>query len=179
MISLHSMSAFLLTVVAVTVLGQNKPVSTVAKVDLSRYVGLWHEIAKIPNSFQRKCTCNTTASYMMRDDGRIEVVNRCEKSDGTWSQAKGVARVVDELSNAKLQVSFVNLVGYYLFWGDYWIIGLDEHYQYAVIGHPNRKYGWILSRKTELTDVEKKSVLQILTDQGYNPDRFEWTIHKP
>lgn len=31
------------------------PLRTVAQVDLSRYLGRWYEIARLPNSFQKKC----------------------------------------------------------------------------------------------------------------------------
>lgn len=150
----------------------NQEMQTVDQVDLGKYVGLWYEIAKIPNPFQKMCTGNTTAQYTLRKDGKMDVLNRCMKNDGSYTQAKGIAKVVNTNTNAKLKVSFVRLLGISLFWGNYWIIGLDENYQYAVVGEPSRKYGWILSRKQELSPEQWKAVNQILTDQGYNPDTF-------
>ena len=70
----------------------NPPV-TVDHVDLQRYVGLWYEIAKIPNRFQKKCVRGTTARYSIRSDGNIDVVNSCVTKDGTVSEAKGLAKV--------------------------------------------------------------------------------------
>ena len=67
-----------------------RPVKTVDHVDLERYAGLWHEIAKIPNRFQKKCARATTAEYTLRDDGRITVLNRCVKADGETDSAEGV-----------------------------------------------------------------------------------------
>ena len=118
------------------------PLEPVAHVDLSRYLGTWYEIASFPQSFQRGCTA-TTATYTLRDDGQIDVVNRCRKGspDGPEKVAHGRARVVDRSSNAKLEVSFFRP-----FWGDYWIIDLGADYEYAVAGHPGRDYLWILSR---------------------------------
>jgi apolipoprotein D and lipocalin family protein len=145
---------------------------TVSHVDLNRYVGTWYEIAKIPNPFQRKCAMNTTATYSLRSDGRIEVVNRCVEADGSENIAKGVAKVVDTVSNAKLEVSFVRILGLQLFWGDYWIIGLDKDYKYAVVGTPSRKYGWILGRAPQLSKVEMDTINDILRTQGYNPNDF-------
>jgi apolipoprotein D and lipocalin family protein len=84
---------------------------------------------------------------------------------------------VDKQSNAKLKVSFVKILGLQLFWGDYWIIGLEEKYSYAVIGGPKRKYGWILSRKTGLTNEEWHAVESILNQQGYDIKRFVRTRH--
>jgi apolipoprotein D and lipocalin family protein len=145
---------------------------TVSHVDLNKYIGTWYEIAKIPNPFQRKCAMNTTATYSLRDDGEIEVTNRCVESDGSENVAKGVAKIVDPATNSKLEVSFVRILGIQLFWGDYWIIGLDSDYRYAVVGTPSRKYGWILSRTPTLSQKDMDSVNQILRDQGYDPKDF-------
>jgi apolipoprotein D and lipocalin family protein len=145
---------------------------TVDSVDLSRYVGTWYEIAKIPNSFQSKCARNTTATYTLRSDGDIDVLNRCEESDGSENVAKGIAKVVDRKTNAKLEVSFVRILGIQLFWGDYWIIGLDSNYRYAVVGTPSRKYGWILSRTPTFSPDDMKVVRDVLRREGYDPGSF-------
>ena len=150
----------------------HQKMQTVDQVNLEKYIGLWYEIAKIPNPFQKMCTGNTTAQYTLREDGRIDVRNRCMQKDGSYTQANGIAKIVDANTNTKLKVSFVRLLGISLFWGDYWIIGLDENYQYAVVGEPSRKYGWILSRNPELSQIQREEANQILMDQGYNPDRF-------
>lgn len=155
---------------------QNEPI-TVDAVDLNRYVGLWYEIAKIPNRFQSKCERNTTAQYTLREDGNIDVVNRCVDENGEIVEAKGIAKCVDTVSNAKLKVSFVRIIGISLFWGNYWIIGLDEEYRYAVVGTPDREYGWILGRKPELSPVDMDRVFAILREQGYHPEDFEMTLH--
>src|SRR5512141_3275960 len=107
---------------------------TVQRVDLGRYVGTWYEIANFPQSFQRGCT-GTTATYTLREDGDIDVLNRCRKGslDGEEKSALGRARVVDRSTNAKLEVGFFRP-----FWGDYWIIDLSDDYSYAVVGHPGR-----------------------------------------
>jgi len=154
------------------------PPAIVERVDLQRYAGLWYEIAKIPNTFQRKCAGRTTAQYELREDGKIGVVNQCIKSDGKAIEAKGIAKIVDTITNAKLKVSFVNLLGWRLFWGDYWIIGLDENYRWAVVGHPQRKYGWILSRTPTLEKPKLEAVFKLLREQGYDPNNFELTHQK-
>ena len=134
-------------------------VQLVEQVDLNRYVGLWYEIAKIPNRFQKQCVKNTTAQYAIRSDGRIDVVNRCMKENGFFDEAKGIAKIVD------------------LFWGNYWIIGLDNDYQWAVVGEPTRKYGWVLGRSTALSDNQWENVHAVLLKNGYNPDDFVKTEH--
>jgi len=156
---------------------QASPPATVEQVDLQKYVGQWFEIAKIPNWFQRNCARNTSANYSLRDDRRIDVVNRCEDEDGDTDAAAGIARVVDTQSNAKLEVSFFKLFGMSLFWGDYWILDLGEQYDYVVVGTPSRKYGWILSRSPELEDKTLQTIYTRLRVAGYDPDVFVMTPH--
>ena len=140
------------------------PLQTVQQVDLKRYLGQWYEIARYPNRFQKGCL-ESSASYALRDDGDIEVLNRCKDSeDGRQRQAKGHAWVVDSVSNAKLKVSF-----FWPFRGDYWIIELGREYEYAVIGTPNRKYFWILSRARTMDDTLYAAILQRAKQQGFDP----------
>ena len=123
-------------------------VRTVPAVDLDRYAGDWFEIARYPNRFQRACAGEVRASYARRPDGRIDVVNRCASADGSIIEARGIARVVDTETRAKLKVRFAPAVLSFLpfVWGDYWIIGLGDDYTWAVVGTPDRKYLWILAR---------------------------------
>jgi len=148
---------------------------TVPQVDLQRYAGLWYEIAKIPNRFQKKCAGHTTAEYTLGDDNKIKVVNRCVKEDGSVEEIEGIAKVVDPVSQARLKVSFFRPLGISLFWGDYWIIGLGQDYEYAIVGTPNRKYGWILSRKPQLSKDKLEDIFQQLREQGYRPEDFQMT----
>jgi apolipoprotein D and lipocalin family protein len=148
---------------------------TVPQVDLQRYAGLWYEIAKIPNRFQKKCAGHTTAEYTLRDDNKIRVVNRCVKEDGSVEEIEGIAKVVDPVSQTRLKVSFFRPLGISLFWGDYWIIGLGQDYEYAIVGTPNRKYGWILSRKPQLSKDKLEDIFQQLREQGYRPEDFQMT----
>jgi len=149
------------------------PVRTVAAVDLDRYLGLWQEVAKIPNRFQKQCVRGTTAEYSRREDGRINVVNRCVEKDGRTDEARGVARIVDVASRARLEVSFVSFLGWRPFWGDYWILGLDEGYQWAAVGTPDRKFGWILARSRTLDGATLERIFTILERNGYARSEFQ------
>jgi apolipoprotein D and lipocalin family protein len=155
-----------------------KSPTTIKSVNLEKYAGLWYEIARLPNRFQEKCARNTTAEYSLRQDGLIDVVNSCTKENGEVIKARGVAKVVDKDSNSRLKVSFVNLLGLQLFWGDYWIIGLKEDYRYAIVGEPSRKYGWVLSRTPKMTPVEWAEARMILMNKGYDPDDFAKTVQE-
>jgi len=157
------------------------PPETVAGVDLNRYVGVWYEIARIPNRFQKRCACDTTAAYSLAKNGDIVVVNRCRDRNGKPVMAKGIAKVTDPGTNARLKVSFVKLLGVNLFWGDYWIIGLDREYRYAVVGSRKRKYGWILARETRIDPAQREEIFHLLQEKGYDPERFEFSCqsHSP
>ena len=152
--------------------------TTVNFVDLKMYAGLWYEIAKIPNSFQDHCKYGTKAKYILRGDGNVDVINSCYDEEGELDVAEGLAKIVDKNSNSKLEVSFVSIFGIHLFWGDYWIIGLGKNYEYAIVGHPERKYGWILSRSPVLSQEKLAEAFNILIAQGYHPDDFEMTEQK-
>lgn len=148
------------------------PLEVVTSVDLDRYLGRWYEIASYPAWFQKECTA-TTADYSLREDGFIKVVNSCRKSslDGKLKQAKGRAKVVDTTTNAKLKVSF-----FWPFWGPYWIIDLDPDYQWAVVGTPNRKYLWILSRTPQMDEAVYEEILSRLQAQRFDPARLNRTL---
>jgi apolipoprotein D and lipocalin family protein len=138
--------------------------TTVDRVDLQRYVGKWYEIARYPNRFQRKCQSDTTATYTIRPDGKVQVVNACRQQDGTITTANGTAKVVDPKTNAKLKVTF-----FWPFYGDYWIIGLGPNYEYAMVGEPDRKYLWILSRTPTMDETTYQEILRRLESMGYQP----------
>lgn len=144
----------------------------VSAVDLSRYAGRWYEIARLPNRFEKKCADSVTATYSLRSDGRVDVVNRCRKADGKYTTAKGKAKIVDKKTNAKLKVTF-----FWPFSGDYWILDLGSNYEYAVVGAPNRDYLWILSRTPQLDEQLYQSLLAKLATRGFATERMIRTAH--
>ena len=143
--------------------------SVVPRVEIERYLGTWYEIARVPNRFQKECVA-VTADYCLRDDGKIRVVNACRKGGlgGPVKSIEGKAWVVDRATNAKLKVQF-----FWPFRGAYWIIDLGEEYDYAVVGHPNRKYLWILSRTPEMEPTRYEAILERLAQQG-SINRLGW-----
>lgn len=149
-------------------------VKTVPSVDLKHYVGRWYEIAKLPNRFQKQCVGHTTADYRALSDGKIEVANRCKTANGSIDLAIGEARVVDPVSNAKLQVLFAPswLAWIPWVWGDYWIIDLDSNYSIATVGTPDRDFLWILSRTPTITDAQYEDRVNNATMQGFDTSKL-------
>jgi apolipoprotein D and lipocalin family protein len=136
-------------------------------------MGKWYEIAAFPQRFQRDCFA-TTAEYSLNENGTVRVVNQCNKGsvDGPWSRATGVAWVVNHETNAELKVRF-----FWPFKGDYWILELGQNYEYAVVGSPNRKYLWILSREKTLDEATYQMLVERISAQGFDISRLRRTVH--
>ncbi len=154
-------------------------------VELSAYLGVWHEYARYEAPFQEGCE-GVTAEYSLREtsgDANIRVVNSCFKGglDGEFEQATGRAKVVEGSNGAKLRVSFFGP-----FYGDYWVLdrsekGLDGMYQWSIVGEPSGRYLWILTRRLwpghELEALLEARVRELgydwslvrFTDHGENP----------
>ncbi|MCS7216801.1 MAG: lipocalin family protein [Candidatus Bipolaricaulota bacterium] len=148
------------------------PPGVVAELDLSRFLGRWYALAHIPTSFERGCAHGTTATYVLLPNGQIEVLNECYDAQGKKRVARGRAWIPNPQEPAKLKVSFVSLFGIPLFAGDYWVIELAPDYSYAVVGHPTRRYGWILSRTPKLDEAAWARIKAALARAGYRWEQF-------
>jgi len=149
------------------------PLPTVEKIDLERYSGKWIEIARYENRFEVGCV-GATAEYTS-DGDHIRVTNSCYDAKGDKSgEAIGRAYATKNSGNSKLEVRCFRP-----FYGDYWVVMLGDEYQYSVVGDPQRKYLWILSRTQELKNEDKKKILAFLPTIGYDPSKLYWTTVRP
>ena len=151
------------------------PVRPVADVDLARYAGRWHEVARFPNRFQARCARETTADYELLPDGQIRVVNACLRADGDTIRAEGRARLARREGPASvLKVRFAPRLLSFLpmVWGDYWILDLTADYQAALVGAPNREYLWILSRTPQLDEATYQRMVAAAETQGFDVARL-------
>jgi apolipoprotein D and lipocalin family protein len=160
----------LLLVMTITTLNAQK-LQTVPNVDLNKYAGKWYEIASYPQIFQKGCHC-TTAEYTRSEKGYMIVENRCNRDsvNGKQSYIKGKAFVEKNSGNAKLKVQF-----FWPFKAKYWIIDLADDYSYAVVSHPNKKYLWILSRKSKMDDKVYQEIISRLKLKGFDLARLQKT----
>ena len=153
------------------------PLPTVGALDVPRYMGTWYEIAKFPNWFQKKCVSNTRAQYSMRSYGSLQVVNRCKLASGDMDEAIGAARQIGNASSPKLQVRFapqwLSIIP--AVWGDYWVIDLDDNYQWVAVSEPGRAYLWILSRTPRMDPQTYASLIVRLTGLGLDVQKLELT----
>jgi len=154
---------FILIMITIKSFSQTKP-SVVQSVDLNRYTGLWYEIVRLPNPFEKNLKC-VTAIYTLRTDGKITVLNSGHKiSDPEKvNSSKGVAWLPDKNVQAKLKVQF-----FWPFSGDYWIIHLDKDYKYVLVGDPSFKYLWILCREKKMDEETYKMLLDRAVLEGFD-----------
>jgi apolipoprotein D and lipocalin family protein len=147
----------------------SRPLRPVAHIDLPRYMGGWFVIANIPYFAEKDCF-DSVEGYALLPDGRIDNRFACrEKSfDAPMKpKLKTIATVYDRTSNAEWRVPFFNVIRV-----KYFVIDLDPDYRWAVIGHPSRRYGWVISRTASLPDATYSGILERLRGQGYDPAKF-------
>ena len=139
-----------------------------------RYLGKWHEIARLDHSFERGLS-RVTADYSVRDDGGLKVLNRGYNDvKGEWSEAEGRAYFVADPDVGHLKVSFFGP-----FYGSYVVFELDEKdYEYAYITSYNKDYLWFLSRSPNVTESEKKRFLEKVEKLGFAVDKLIFVDHK-
>lgn len=156
------------------------PLQAVAPLDLPRYMGTWHEVAKYPNRFQRDCVADTSAHYRLQADGTVQVTNRCRQADGRVKTAVGQARAVGGPGTATLEVRFAPAWLSWLpwVWGDYWVIDLDDQYQLVAVSEPSQEYLWILSRTPQVDPKAYNALLARLAQQGFDLSKLALTRHE-
>ena len=142
--------------------------TTVKHLDIEKYLGTWYEIARFPHSFE-KGLVGVTATYSLRKDGKIRVVNQGFKGtlDGKLSTAEGKAKIPDLNDPSRLKVSF-----FLFFYGDYYVLELDEEYGWAMIGSSSPNYFWILSRTPQMDREVFLKLLDNAKERGYDLDQL-------
>jgi apolipoprotein D and lipocalin family protein len=152
-------------------------VTPIPSLDVPRYMGVWYEIAKYPNRFQRHCAGYTTAHYSLQPDKTVQVINRCRRADGAIEEAVGTARQPGGPTSPILKVRFApRWLSFLPFvWGDYWVIDLDPDYQLAAVSEPGRDYLWILSRTPTVSRRAYAALLDRLERQGLDLSKLEMT----
>lgn len=151
----------------------DKPLPTVARVNPARYAGTWHEVARLPNPFQKNCL-KSTAHYSVNRDGTIAVVNSCAEKGGSVHSVEGTAEPVPGSRNTRLRVKFKGLAALAPVpdEGNYWVIGLDPGYQWAMVGTPDRKFLWFLSRKPQLPYYTYRSLKARAEELGFDTSKL-------
>jgi apolipoprotein D and lipocalin family protein len=140
----------------------------VASIERERYLGLWHEQARLPNRFEDGCVF-VTAEYGTRPDGLISVRNTCREAEGRVRVATGRARPVAAPGEGKLEVSFFGP-----FWGDYWVVERADDYSWSLVGEPSGRYFWVLTRAERVGADERAAFERRIAVLGYDPSDLIW-----
>lgn len=150
------------------------PLLTAPDVDLRRYMGAWHEIARLPLRYENRCVGQPRAHYALKPNGRVRVTNRCVDKHGREQVAVGEGRIGSGNDPAKLKVSFLPplLRALPIGWADYWIVHVDADYRFAVVGEPRRRYCWLLSRESAPSPDDRERLMRIAAAQGFDVGRF-------
>ncbi len=159
-------------------LGTPDNVKVVDHVDPERYLGTWYEIARLDHSFERGLE-QVTATYSMRDDGGIKVINKGYNPEKqAWKEAEGKAYFLepahpDKTYPGKLKVSFFGP-----FYGAYNIMDLDkDNYSYVMICGPDKSYFWILSRTPQLSEGIKQQLISLADKLGFDTGKLIYVSH--
>ena len=138
--------------------GRFQPVSPF---DVERYMGTWHEIARIDHRFQRGLV-NASAEYSLNADGTVKVVNRgFNPVKNEWKSVEGVGKFVGDRNVAALKVSFFGP-----FYGGYNVVALDPGYQTALVVGEDPSYFWLLARDRNLPEAQVEKLLQQAAAMG-------------
>ncbi len=150
-----------------------RPIQTVEKVDLKRFMGDWYVIASIP-TFIEKEAFNAVESYRLDDDGTVATTFRFNKGsyDGPIKEYTPRGIIRDRDSNAVWGMQFV-----WPFKAEYRIIFLNEDYTQTVIGRTKRDYVWIMARETTIPTGDYEEILKFLRDQGYDTNDLREVPH--
>ncbi len=170
---------FLLLIVAILLqtacTGVPDGMKAVKNFDSERYLGTWYEIARLDHSFERGLE-QVSATYSMRDDGGIKVVNKgYSAEEQEWKEAIGKAYFMDDKNTGHLKVSFFGP-----FYGSYIIFKMDQvNYQYAFISSYNHEYLWLLSRTPQVSDEVKQDFINTAAEYGFSTDQLIFVDQMP
>lgn len=175
MMKLVKSSLFVFLFLGCTSLQAQDPLPTVEKVELAAYTGKWYEVSRLPNRFQKKCI-KSTAEYGVVNSETVSVLNTCYKKEGKVSTIKGKAKVTNAPSNSKLLVKFSTWYSFLIPKGKYWILSLVENknntYELSLVGTPDRKFLWILSRSPVPSKAAIDSLKVIAQDYGFDTSKM-------
>ena len=174
----------LMTVVSALVAGlvtkkTRRPLATAPLVDLQRYTGMWYEIARLPEKYEKDCASDVTATYELTIDGGLRIINRCRRRDGSVKRAIGRAEVEDAETNARLRVTFApQLLDPLPFvWSDYCIMDVASDYSTAIVGTPDRSHLWLLAREPAVSEEVRSAFIAKALGQGFDTSQLVYGRH--
>ena len=143
------------------------PLETVQGFRATEYAGVWHEIARLPNPFERNVVA-ARATYGELDGGKLSVLNEGLKTNGEDTSIAGTATPAGE---GKYKIRFDRFPAN-LFAGDYWVLWVDRGYEMAVVGTPDRKFLWLLAKDRRVVKEDFAGVLEEMKQKGFATEQI-------
>jgi apolipoprotein D and lipocalin family protein len=173
----RSLPTIVLLLGAIPAIAATLPNRPVDALDLARYTGQWHEIAHLPLHVERKCVSDVTATYMTAATGHVSARYACRTASGRTASAKGVAKRLDGQPAGAFKVRFVPrwLAWFPGMWGDYWVVDLDPGYRWVVIGSPDNKHLWVMSRGPSMDRALFHTLVERAGQRGYPTENLVMT----
>lgn len=166
---LRKITLFAIVALLLGCTGTPEGVKPVMPFELERYLGQWHEIARLDHRFERGLT-QVTANYSMREDGGVKVINRgFNAEENAWREAEGKAYFVGDTNTGALKVSFFGP-----FYGSYNVARLSDDYSMALVVGPSLDYAWLLARSNTPAQAQCEAFAQTATELGIKPQDWIW-----
>jgi apolipoprotein D and lipocalin family protein len=156
------------------------PLLTSATLDLARYSGAWHEIARLPRRGDRRCASDVLSYYRVHDGGLV-AVHRCLDDKGRVHEKAGQMRVAHPSEPGRLEATYAPpwLRWFPGVWTDHCVIYVDAEYNCALVGTPDRDGLWLLARDAHIPDEARDALLALADRLGFPVSRVQFTRHTP
>ena len=139
-------------------------VTAVPKLDLNQFVGKWYEIARLPNKQEKNCVSDVVLLYALADKAnQFQIVNACEIKNGNSDTHNGSGSRPKKSEDGKLKVSYI-----WPLTTKHWVLATGPSYEWVLVGSPNHKTLWVLSRTATMQPDVLAEIQAKATSEGFN-----------
>ena len=166
-------SVHLLTIACLSTLvaqADPDPLPSPAEFEPAKYLGKWFEVARLPTASQPEGSL-AIAEYAAGDEaGTVKVKNSAYDADGEFIGAiEGKAQIVEGGAKGRLKVGFGPAVPEE---ANYCILSIHPKYRFAVVGSPDRKSMWILSRRVPIGKKKLDQLATVAEGAGFDTSKL-------
>lgn len=150
---------------------QAQSVKALPSIDLNRFTGTWYEIARLPNKREKKCIADVVQVLALGDKkNQLQIVESCKTNKGYTQIRNASAKGLKNSGDGKLKVTYL-----WPFSEKHWVLALGEQYEWALVGSPDHKTLWVLSRTRNMDNSTLSAIQQKAGSQGFHTDKMKMT----